>query len=235
MSTASFGIILFVAIVLGAIGDHIACVHNGRRWAGFWFGFCFGPIGWIILMFLKDLRNLCPMCKGSCPQGARKCMYCGESLETAPAASASVQKIVIGKKRKNIPCPMCGRALPQGSRKCIHCGEPVEIAPKASAGRLKAVILATKKNIPCSMCGSAIPQGSRKCIHCGEPVEIVPKASTDSLKTVILATGKSYPCPNCSCQISRAMIDAGIRICPDCGKRFSTEHMPRGDALGEVG
>jgi hypothetical protein len=130
----------------------IACVligaligkYKGRADSGVLWSALLGPIGWIVVALMEDLRPKCPHCRGVIPAGARKCMHCGENLVVAsgltesdwakitsdwgsPAPQPSpVPSVPPPAPASTIPCPLCGQALRTSSLKtgenyCPHC------------------------------------------------------------------------------------------------------------------
>jgi hypothetical protein len=89
--------LVFCWALLGAIGAAIG-QSRGRPLAGFLWGCCLGPLGWLIIGCGPNLtpRQQCPACLGWVPPGAVKCLHCAEPLPP-PAATASAAR-----------CPVCG-------------------------------------------------------------------------------------------------------------------------------
>jgi hypothetical protein len=60
----------------GGIGALIGRAR-GRISSGLVWGVLLGPLGWLVTALLPDHRLECPLCKGTVPQGAVRCMHCG--------------------------------------------------------------------------------------------------------------------------------------------------------------
>ncbi len=88
------------------IGLLIAHLVNGRTGAGFWLGFCLGPLGWIIVCFLRDLRPKMPTRSihaaplESVAGGEHFCMPCGVDALSSIELGSPVWR-----------CPSCGRSV----------------------------------------------------------------------------------------------------------------------------
>lgn len=76
---------LLVWSVLAVVGSLIALAVNGRILAGAVLGALLGPIGWLIVLFLQDIRAKCPKCRGIVPLDAELCRHCGASLTSSSA------------------------------------------------------------------------------------------------------------------------------------------------------
>jgi hypothetical protein len=74
-----FFTIFFSLIFDGLIGAVIGQAR-GRHFAGFWWGFFLGPIGWLIILLGTDARPKCPECLGVIIAGATRCKNCGAEL-----------------------------------------------------------------------------------------------------------------------------------------------------------
>jgi hypothetical protein len=118
------GVVIMGMVVLwcalSAIGGLIALVVNGRVLAGLVLGLLLGPIGWLLVFFLSDLRQRCPSCKGVVASDATACMHCGASLITRPLPQSSetfCQKCGVDGMstmefgRRVMRCPKCGAKL----------------------------------------------------------------------------------------------------------------------------
>ncbi len=76
------------AVVGGLIGRLRGRVGSGVVWA-----LALGPIGWLVVLLLKDLRQKCPECGGVIVPGARKCKNCGSTLAAAAEPAPAAPKI----------------------------------------------------------------------------------------------------------------------------------------------
>ena len=66
--------------VSAVIGYFIGATR-GRGGAGAVWGALLGPIGWLVMLVVKDERKKCPFCGGVLGQGAvSRCKNCGECL-----------------------------------------------------------------------------------------------------------------------------------------------------------
>jgi hypothetical protein len=72
---------IFQTLVGAVIGK-----SKGRLDSGVFWSFLLGPIGWLIVALMSDLRQKCPECGGVVVAGARKCKNCG-SVIGSPASS----------------------------------------------------------------------------------------------------------------------------------------------------
>ena len=70
--------ILFVWIGCALIGALIG-KYKGRVGSGVVWALVLGPIGWLIVALMQDLREKCPECGGVVVPGARKCKHCGSA------------------------------------------------------------------------------------------------------------------------------------------------------------
>jgi hypothetical protein len=66
------------ALVGAAIGN-----SKGRAAAGAAWGLFLGPLGWLVMAMVPDVRVKCPDCGGEVVPGARKCKNCGSMLRPA--------------------------------------------------------------------------------------------------------------------------------------------------------
>jgi hypothetical protein len=122
-------------VLVGAlIGKYKGRVDSGIVWSAL-----LGPIGWLFVALMEDLRAKCPHCLGVVVEGARKCMHCGEDLlvfswkasEHAAAPASPVAPPPPLPKRvpdSTIPCPLCGErleisTLKRGENYCPYCHE----------------------------------------------------------------------------------------------------------------
>jgi len=89
------GILLGWCGIGGLIG-YLCGQARGRASDGFFLGLLLGIIGWLLILIGPDERRKCPACKGAIPDGARKCLHCGESFNystPAPATTNPIQKL----------------------------------------------------------------------------------------------------------------------------------------------
>lgn len=71
-----------------------------------------------------EARIPCPDCGEMIAARAKKCRFCGKTIETAPEVAPG-----------RVPCPVCGEMIVATAKKCRFCGEVLD-AP--SPGRLPA-------------------------------------------------------------------------------------------------
>jgi hypothetical protein len=69
--------VILIGIIIGKA--------KGRPGSGFVWSLLLGPIGWLIVLLMKDLREKCPQCGGVIVPGAKKCKNCGSTLGFDPA------------------------------------------------------------------------------------------------------------------------------------------------------
>jgi hypothetical protein len=70
------GWLLFQTLIGALIGRFKGRVDSGIFWS-----FFLGPIGWVIVALMKDLRQKCPDCGGSIAEKVRKCKHCGSMID----------------------------------------------------------------------------------------------------------------------------------------------------------
>ena len=84
----SLGISGMIGILFGAL--------RGRKTAGFWWGFCLGLFGWLLVLCLKDLRPRCPYCNGVITSDwINTCQHCAKTIS------------IEGAKDQLAQCPKC--------------------------------------------------------------------------------------------------------------------------------
>jgi hypothetical protein len=77
---------VLVWVALGALVGAAIGKSKGRALAGAAWGIFLGPIGWIVMAIVPDVRIKCPFCGGEIVAGAIKCKNCGSDL---PVSSGS--------------------------------------------------------------------------------------------------------------------------------------------------
>lgn len=106
--------LLIVGAVVGSVaGALIGSSARGRPTAGFWLGLLLGPVGWLLVFALADLRPKCLRCKGALGRGALRCMHCGYDL-------VQVDKL------RSSACSFCGSLVRRGASVCASCGNEVK-------------------------------------------------------------------------------------------------------------
>lgn len=106
-------------VVMGLIGYLLGRLRGVPGWGAVG-SILLGPIGWLAILASSDQRLKCPDCKGAVPEGARKCMHCGSTLWTPPAAPGRASGIELkcpkcaedgwvnsGKDHDQVECPAC--------------------------------------------------------------------------------------------------------------------------------
>jgi hypothetical protein len=73
-------------LIFGLVGALIGR-RRGRIGSGVFWGVLFGPLGWLIVALLKDLRPKCPHCGSAFVAGASRCCHCGGEIRPNPPAS----------------------------------------------------------------------------------------------------------------------------------------------------
>ena len=70
-------------VICGLIGFLLGKM-KGREGLGFVLGLLMGPIGWILVLPMQDVRPRCRHCKGVIPDAdAAVCMHCRQPLKAA--------------------------------------------------------------------------------------------------------------------------------------------------------
>lgn len=71
------------ALIGAIIGKHF------RRQAGVGavLGLLLGPLGWILVYTIRDLRYKCPECRSPVPEQAKRCPKCGSEINPSIFAS----------------------------------------------------------------------------------------------------------------------------------------------------
>lgn len=83
--------LLFQTLIGALIGRSKGRVDSGIFWS-----FFLGPIGWVIVALMADLRQKCPECHSSVAVGARKCRYCGSRIDLQPAPASQTKQWALG-------------------------------------------------------------------------------------------------------------------------------------------
>jgi predicted nucleic acid-binding Zn ribbon protein len=98
MEIETFGWVVVWVVLNGAIGAALGGVFRGQAVQGAAVAIVLGPIGWIGVFGLRDVRPKCPECRGVIVQGAKRCRHCGVAfgVKTAP------------RNALNVKCPECG-------------------------------------------------------------------------------------------------------------------------------
>lgn len=117
-----FAVLLWL-VFFGGAGIALGQLR-GRPEEGAVLGGLLGPVGWVIVILLPDLRRKCPACKGAVAEGASACRNCGRELPPPVIPAERVHE----KPRHAVHCPACegvnhvaGAAFQEGLR-CAHCG-----------------------------------------------------------------------------------------------------------------
>src|SRR5271170_1922106 len=88
---------------------------KGRADSGLVWSALLGPIGWLIVALMDDLRPVCSECGGVIVDGARKCKHCGSVIERlfdvrCPACGERGQ-LRESRMSEEISCPKCQRVF----------------------------------------------------------------------------------------------------------------------------
>jgi hypothetical protein len=75
-----FFIDLFIGMLIGGLVGALIGRSRGRLVDGLGWGIILGPIGWLIVALLKDLRPKCPHCGSAFNPGASRCCHCGGDI-----------------------------------------------------------------------------------------------------------------------------------------------------------
>ncbi len=84
-------IYLFCWLISPVIGALIGNAQ-GRPGAGAIWGLLLGPLGWLLMVAVPDIRPKCPECGGVVVSGVRRCKNCGTQL-SAVQQTGSVTKV----------------------------------------------------------------------------------------------------------------------------------------------
>jgi hypothetical protein len=90
------GWLIFQTLVGALIGKFKGRVDSGVFWS-----FFLGPIGWLIVALMTDLRQKCPECRGAVIPGARKCKNCGSAI--GPASDSQGKGTAIESRASSTP------------------------------------------------------------------------------------------------------------------------------------
>lgn len=166
-----FVVVCLVSVLIFALIGRLIGKKRGRGGGGAAMGALLGPVGLVGAAFLPDKRRQCPACKGHVPDGARKCMHCGEDLPVqpappppAPVVRRSVSEVLSALDDDRTLNPDYS-PLPY-----LFGTKPRSSVPKKTDEELK---------IPCPLCGqklrvSTLKQGENWCPHCFEKFIAVP-------------------------------------------------------------
>lgn len=169
------------AVMAGFIGMAIGNLKNNPLF-GFFFGFTFGPIGWLIVAIGPDNQPKCPYCKGAIVSGAIKCKNCGSTIPRCPAC----KKIARGERSE---CKHCGRSLNEENprdleippRRATYSGLPVTEHDPEEMRDADSVVPDLIRDVP--------PSEIRfPCPGCGK-----------SIKAKARMAGRQGCCPGCGC------------------------------------
>jgi len=111
-----FTTLLLAWIFIGGFVGYIIGSQRGRAGEGAIMGAVLGIIGWFLLLAGPDGRPKCRSCKGTVPEGATKCMHCGESLaKTVPVFEPiKLPQTILDQPqvyRAKMNCPHCNSEM----------------------------------------------------------------------------------------------------------------------------
>ena len=111
---SDWGFIIFLgllaAVVFGLIGARIGA-ERGRATQGFWLGFCFGPIGWIVIGVLSPSREV------QAERDSALADRLAEALRKPPPR--------VSQRTGERSCPFCIELIRDAAVVCRHCGRDV--------------------------------------------------------------------------------------------------------------
>jgi hypothetical protein len=104
-----------IGFVICALVGALIGQCKGRPGSGVVWGGLLGPIGWLIVALLTDLRPQCGECGGIIVEGARKCMHCGSVIERMIDVRCPIcgeqGKIKEARVNGEVTCPACRRVF----------------------------------------------------------------------------------------------------------------------------
>ena len=78
-------ILWIIGALINTLIGYFVGERRGRIFDGAVLGFCLGPLGWLITLFLEDRRIKCPHCAGAVlSPDATVCARCARDLRPAP-------------------------------------------------------------------------------------------------------------------------------------------------------
>lgn len=75
--------LMFSGLIGALIGKHKSRISSGVIWS-----LMLGPISWLIVALMQDLRQKCPECGGVVVPDARKCKNCGSTIQVQEQGQA---------------------------------------------------------------------------------------------------------------------------------------------------
>ncbi len=81
--------LFFLWLPVAIVGYALGKIYRNRALSGFLLGFFLGPIGWALVVALKDMRLRCAHCGAVVNKGYRICGQCGHEIETKPRPASS--------------------------------------------------------------------------------------------------------------------------------------------------
>ena len=67
-------------LIGGGVGAIVGKHFRAQPLAGGGLGVIFGPLGWLLIYTIKDVREKCSECLSPVPEGASRCARCGAEL-----------------------------------------------------------------------------------------------------------------------------------------------------------
>ena len=186
--------LLIYMIVFGFITKYVA--ESKGYEGGFWWGFCLGLIGLLVVGFRPNVKNETSY---SSYQSASN-NYLGYQTQTSRTVAPAVKKEV-----KKWTCIKCKADNPQKSKFCCDCGEPRHYEWK------------------CGNCGEINEAKVRFCFNCGKEKspgeELLPEIETEGLTDTATSITEiddyNIKCNKCGTIQKRDRI-----CCWNCGAAF---------------
>ena len=109
----------FICVLICSLIGALIGKSKGRVGSGLIWSFLLGPIGWLIVALMADLRPMCSECGGVIVEGARKCKHCGSDIDRmfdvkCPACGERGQ-LRESRMDGEVTCPKCQRVFSASS------------------------------------------------------------------------------------------------------------------------
>lgn len=69
-------VIVFVWLLFGGLIGGMIGANRGRDTSGVILGALLGPVGWVFIACVRDLRPRCPECRSVIAKHATRCIHC---------------------------------------------------------------------------------------------------------------------------------------------------------------